>query len=60
MFHTFPKVCIVFCVIAKYIRINFINRLNVIVFLMRAEGVLCEAETKCSFVIQANVVLQNY
>ena len=51
MFHRLATVCIVFCVIAKYIRINSINRLNLIVFKMRAECVLCKIETKYLYVI---------
>ena len=49
MFHWLPTVCIVFCLIAKYTLINFINKL--ISFLMKAECVLCKTENNCLYVI---------
>jgi len=45
MFYRLPRVFIVFYVIAKYIPINSISRLNSIIFIMRAECVLCKDET---------------
>ena len=51
MFHRLPRVCIVFCVIAKYIQINSINGLNFIIFLMKEQYVLREVETICLYVI---------
>jgi hypothetical protein len=45
-FNRFRTVCIVFCVIAKYIRINFINSHKLIIFIMMAECVLCKIGTK--------------
>ena len=59
MFHRLPTVCNVFCVTAKCILINSINRLNLIDFLIRAKWVLCWVETKCLYVILANVSLQD-
>jgi hypothetical protein len=51
MFHRLRTVCSMFCVIANYIRINSINSINLIDFLVRAERVICKIETKCVYVI---------
>jgi len=59
MFHRLPTVCILFCLIAKCILINSINRLNLITFLIREKWVLCEVETKYLHAIFANVRLQD-
>ena len=47
MYLRLRTVCSMFCVIANYISINSINRLNLISFLVRAERVICKTETKC-------------
>ena len=58
MYLRLRTVCSMFCVIANYISINSINRLNLISFLVRAERVICKTETKCVYVIYTDVKLQ--
>ena len=47
MFHRLATGCIVFRVILKTIRIKCINRHNFIIFIKRAECVLCKIENMC-------------
>jgi hypothetical protein len=51
MFHMLPTVCIVVCVTAKYFRINSINRLNLIIFLLKSKCVLSKLEIKFLYII---------